>query len=471
MFRNLWVFIIILILVSGCAPATQSTPIPLIDNATSTPSPIPTATRTALPTATLTASITPLPTIPTFTPTFDVSTIVTVTPAPQAECPKEGEAPQVNFASETPGYKYVSHTNINDILDYLNSGGQLAKLSVELNHTMSLNKIEDITHDGIPDLVVISGLAVQRVNMFWCENGQYSLFPKDIIEADSLVSDEVVFELHDLNRNGVLEVLAIGSDRTGLNINMLEWNRKKFIDLTASDLQTNAWMSGGSKNTFKLVDLENDGVFEMILNGLPNWWYYPGEPLRAQIDTYRWNGKTFSPSTRFDPSQYRFQAIQDGDIESLDGKYGKALEFYVTAIESNKLDWWSQTKFELNRAATISGTPSPDPTPDNTEYPRLAAYAYYRIMLLHLVEENKSDATTAYNTLQEKFGNDQYGQPYIEMAIAFWNTYQSTHKMYDGCAAAIQYAAEHPDILIPLGSDYHGSQSHQYKPEDVCPFR
>ncbi|HQU35993.1 MAG TPA: hypothetical protein PLR65_05365 [Anaerolineales bacterium] len=43
--------------------------------------------------------------------------------------------------------------------------------------------------------------------------------------------------------------------------------------------------------------------------------------------------------------------------------------------------------------------------------------------------------------------------------------------MYDGCAAAIQYAVEHPEILIPLGSDYHGWQAKDYKPEDVCPFR
>jgi hypothetical protein len=59
----------------------------------------------------------------------------------------------------------------------------------------------------------------------------------------------------------------------------------------------------------------------------------------------------------------------------------------------------------------------------------------------------------------------------IEMATAFWNAYQSTHKMYNGCAAAIQYAAEHPEILTPLGSDYHGWQSHIYVSADVCPFR
>ena len=105
------------------------------------------------------------------------------------------------------------------------------------------------------------------------------------------------------------------------------------------------------------------------------------------------------------------------------------------------------------------------------EYPQLAAYAYYRIMLIHIVQGHESDAGTVYKTLGQKSSNNPYGRPYFEMAAAFWETYQSTRKMYDGCAAAIQYAAEHPGILIPLGSDYHGSQSHTYAPEDVCPFR
>lgn len=57
----------------GTPPLTQPTPASSIDNSTSTPSsPLPTATRTLLPSATPTASVTPLPTIPTFTPTFDV---------------------------------------------------------------------------------------------------------------------------------------------------------------------------------------------------------------------------------------------------------------------------------------------------------------------------------------------------------------------------------------------------------------
>jgi len=42
--------------------------------------------------------------------------------------------------------------------------------------------------------------------------------------------------------------------------------------------------------------------------------------------------------------------------------------------------------------------------------------------------------------------------------------------MYEGCAAAIQYTTLHPEILIPLGSDYHGAQSHIYVPADGVRF-
>ena len=125
---------------------------------------------------------------------------------------------------------------------------------------------------------------------------------------------------------------------------------------------------------------------------------------------------------------------------------------------------------------TLTETPTPFPTmppviPDLTEYPKLAAYSYYRIMLINIVQGSEAGANSTYNTLQQNFGNNPYGHPYVEMATAFWNAYQSAHKMYDGCAAAIEYAAGHPEILTPLGSDYHGGQSKIYQPEDICPFR
>jgi hypothetical protein len=163
-------------------------------------------------------------------------------------------------------------------------------------------------------------------------------------------------------------------------------------------------------------------------------------------------------------------------LETTLGAYPTALNLDKQVIFRDGLDWWSRERQEYENAVvqapwTHEPIPSVKPSEDETEYPRLAAYACYRIVLLHIVQGHQSDAGTVYKTLQQKFGDDPYGRPYFEMATNFWNTYQSTHRMYESCAAAIRYAAEHPEILIPLGSDYHGWQSHLYVPADVCPFR
>jgi len=240
-------------------------------------------------------------------------------------------------------------------------------------------------------------------------------------------------------------------------------------------------------------DLDHSGTTEIVIKGgLPSKVDFEakGLPWRKQVYVLKWNGLDYVVSDMtYSPPKYRYQTIQDADNQTYTGNYDNALSLYQDAILNDKLGWWSkeQQKYEsynalnsyidrLERGFPIVQTPTPFPTlpvpiVNTAEYYQLAAYAHYRIMLIHLVQNHETDATTVYNTLQEKFGSDQYGQPYVEMATAFWDAYQSTHKMYAGCAAAIQYAAEHPDILIPLGSDYHGWQSHIYKPEDVCPFR
>ena len=193
-----------------------------------------------------------------------------------------------------------------------------------------------------------------------------------------------------------------------------------------------------------------------------------------------WNGNTISLyQAEYSPPYYRFQALQDGDALTTEGKFTRALHFYQQTIFDKELQWFTAERSVYDFWGYHSkyfpsfAEPTSTATPqlDSTEYPRLAAYAYYRIMLLHLVQGGEAEAASTYQTLYETFGTDPHAAPYVEMASAFWEAYQSTNKMYDGCAAAIQYAVEHPEILIPLGSDYHGWQSHVYEPADVCPFR
>ena len=178
----------------------------------------------------------------------------------------------------------------------------------------------------------------------------------------------------------------------------------------------------------------------------------------------------------FGPPQYRFQAVEDADWEVINGEYKKAFSSYQDAIFDNKLGWWSPER-QLYSVINLPGNHDPampmptSPSEDETEYPRLAAYAYYRMLILHTRLAELDAATTQYATLRQKFPASSPGHPYAEMAAAFWQAYRSTARMYTACAAAIAYADAHPEILVPLGSDYHGAQSHIYTAADVCPFR
>ena len=290
-----------------------------------------------------------------------------------------------------------------------------------------------------------------------------------------------------MNKNGIAEIILYVIVHYGyIDISIFEWDGNKFRSLinmgkySSTDDTVIDWVSATSP--LKTMDTNGDGLKEIVAvydtNQLCGGFgdFCDGTPARAETTILGWNGKNYVGKQRFYASaQYRFQAIQDGDAASSQREDDNALRLYQETIFSDKLKGYSPEIRDNLRAqfdTRYGTTPTPTPYPIALdEYPKLAAYAYYRIMLLHLVQNYELDASTAYNTLQEKFGNDQYGRPYVEMATAFWNAYQSTHKMYDGCAAAIQYAVEHPEILIPLGSDYHGWQAKIYKPEDVCPFQ
>lgn len=232
MSQRLWAVIAILILISSCAPTTQATPISVIDNATSTPSPILTATRIALPTTTLTASTTPLPTIPTFTPTFDVSTIVTVTPAPKAECPMENPTSSAQIFSDEGN---LNNTELAEkILDLLNQGIPKSKIIRELANSPTPGgtkptEVEDLTNDGYLELIVQirNGFAVYK-----CNTGKYEI---SLAKVDDFgIHFKHIISTQDMNLNGMPEVVVSTLACSGygcLGIEIFEWNGYAFQSL------------------------------------------------------------------------------------------------------------------------------------------------------------------------------------------------------------------------------------------------
>jgi len=292
-----------------------------------------------------------------------------------------------------------------------------------------------------------------------------------------------IINITDVNLDGLADIIVYFGGCLGgryPSIEIHEWDGIKFKNLNPDYSRCHGLTA---PLAVEIKDMDQNGTKEIFLSnsGRP-WPDGLGYPYRKESLICMWNGQNIVRfRSEFGAPHFRYQALQNGDAATFAGDQNKALIFYQQTIFDEKLEWFTEERglndFWIYHASYFPSLAEPTPTSspslqaDPREYPSLAAYAYYRILLLHILQAHESDASTVYNALQEKFANDQYGRPYVEMATAFWNAYQSTHKMYDGCAAAIQYAAEHPEILIPLGSDYHGSQSHNYKPEDVCPFR
>ena len=463
-------FICFVWLLNSCAPATQTAPIPVTDNTTATPSPIPTNTATPI------ASITPLPTIPTFTATFDASTIVTGTPAPKAECPAIN--PTIMIGDYLPEkLEYPSPNTTNKIVEFLNKGGNGETLVKRLDEIYPKADyrggyaFHDVTGDQVPEFLYVELNYEGKPIVFSCKKGSFELIATLSGDHDfwdyALVIDNLILD-------GIPEIIVTGTDGVSFpqsKIHLYEWNGQNFLILGTAGIL--------ALRKTEIVDLDRNGTKEIVVIGdnpvctsCSNF-----IPQRQRTVTYGWNGKEFVEIlNEFEPPEYRFQAVQDADAAVLLGKHETAMQYYLEIIDNKELGWWSFERLTheqhiANPVYMFIETPSVVPTEDTTEYPRLATYAYYRIMLLHLVQGNELDASTTYNALQQKFSSDPYGRPYVEMASAFWDMHQSTHEMYDGCAAAIQYAAKHPEILIPLGSDYHGWQSKIYTAEDVCPFR
>ena len=409
--------------------------------------------------------------------------MVTRTLAPPAVCPVENPGLTLDLSTEL-AKPWTHHEDA--ILDFLNDGGtrQAVLAAVRQQITKPEQSIleMDITGDRIPELI----LGEAQFSIFGCEQGQYRVLPTEGIDIRNEFEYDIVYLLgaSDFNLDGLPEVIVEyyfqGLSAVRYYIRVYEWDGDSFENLAHQNLfgRVQNFLEEANLSGVSFADADQNGTIDLVIQiGIPGHWdTYAHGPWREETHVYTWNGEAIVLGWMdIAPPEYRFQAIQDGDRATLAGKYDQALDLYQQAIFSDRLAWWSPARRENyveDLHARLDQAPTPTlPAPDLLEYPNLAAYARFRILLLHLLRGYLTEATTVYDTLLQKFPDGQPGHAFAEMAQAFWEEYQAGQDMGQACSKAIDYAAGHPDILTYLGSDYHGWQSHIYKPEDVCPFK
>jgi hypothetical protein len=449
-------------------------------------------------TATAKAASKPVPTSTTApstitsspTPTFDVNSIRTSTPAPAAKCSPSEKVQQIPTLEYNNKIQLTVDASVT--LDYLNRYGPDAFITADRNTRdkyghpyRHVTLYRDLTNDGVPEIVASFG----RLSIFGCIDGAY----QTLLETEKIVhiTQPRIEAIHDLNRDGIPEILVLLEEGTQADrgYRLYEWGNGKFNSLfdESNINQTTGItdhfdilhvLAGG---TFRFEDVDQDGMQEYVLhNGSPLLADYVATlPWRRITKYFKWNGQQFTVVKKFfDPPQYRFQAVEDADQAVAVHAYDQALDLYRQVIFNDKLDWWSEDRKNYiiySEVARRSSQPFPEtsPTPDPNEYLYLSAYARFRMMALLVLSGYGSDAQVVYETLLKKFPEGTPGAVYSRMAQAFWENYVVTHEMSQACTKSLDVVNSKTEVTRYLLNDYAngGWGKPNYTIEDLCPFK
>lgn len=491
---------LILFILSACIPKADRAIAPTLTSLQPTVSPtyprIPSEV-TQRPSNTPRPSKTPVNT-PSITSTLDVASLVTGTPSVPEECPAPANVPLPDL-SRNINYFLPFSPREEEVLNYLDAGGNPSDLIMVVRQSWGRREIfkkndavRDLTGDGVPEILITPS----ELFIFGCQNDKYQILFTNQGEGPGSLNGigKQLVGIQDMNMNGIPEIViadfGCGGMGAGqcLGVNIYEWDGKQFSSIISSS-ELGWSLIGGRMNEYlpsvEIKDMDNNGTLELVLIGdIPNKWYqeyFDYYPWRDKSNMYTWDGHYFVLyKTEYSAPIYRYQAVEDGDRAILNNEYDKALGFYQEVIFNTDLLSWSPAKREhyisLFRFANDPGyqlIPTPTIPPDDPlEYPNLAAYTRYRIMLLHLIQGNFQEAQVVYETLQEKFPEGSSGHEFALIASAVWNEYQVSKDIKSACTSGISVANKHKEILQFLGSDYHNTwQDIMYEPKDICPFK
>jgi hypothetical protein len=430
------------------------------------------------------AGVTPLIVVLQFTPTPPLSEAQT--------CPKPG-SPTAQFVPDG-----LDDTFEQQILDFLNAGGSPERLASAIRALaipfrsyqkeyleVTFNLIQqDLTGDGIQELILSSGFtgfyqgesveaAIHGLALA-CRGGSY--------QRIRFFRFAEVLRTGDLTGDGLPELL-VQQERSAVDgwLYVYQWQGDDLHQLTVDRTErfgdrVGVWIEpewAVPLQGLELRDADRDGKLEVLFNRpaypLSETRLARSGPRRDRREVWGWNGTSIGLERwEHSPPQYRFQAVQDGDDLTRFGDLDRALTSYRRAIGEDRLK-----PFQLFRtpASILRRYGAPAPASDPTERQRLAAYARFRLVLIHLLQGDDEEAETELRSLQEAHPEGDPGQAFSEMAQAFWDAYVSEREIESGCEAAVDYAIRHAnEVLIPLGSSNYGYRNRDYLPEDICPF-
>jgi len=452
----------------------------------------PTRTATENPlAATIAATATPYP-------IFDPASAPAATSPSRQVCPTEGPEVEVSVPSNLTTILSTQPELLSEyVFRALNAGASASQVSAAFGRALrdpDALPLRDLTGDGQPELLVPQ---LSILYVFGCVDGNY----QQIIEygGEPTGPPEIAL-VKDLNRNRIPEVAFSSCLSTACfgEIDIFEWDGKHFrrliqVNHGPTSPTTSRWakalywygdtrprweapvMNGPA--SIRVTDPNRDGFYEVQVSDQGPIHFdtlCTFGPWRPKTLVFEWDGIHFLyTSLHLAEPQYRFQAVQEADRLFLLGQYDEAVDFYQEAIFSNELGGWSRLlaeNYTRSCGASIDGFSTPIlPAHDPLEYQVLSAYARYRIAVSYLARGWLDDAATVLQALQSRHPEGNEGHDFAKMAITFSDTLEASGDLHAACAAALEEFRD-DTLLVYLGSDHHGGQSHHYDKADLCPF-
>jgi hypothetical protein len=437
-------------------------------------------------------------------PTFDASQVKTAMPAAAESC--DIQRNEILFNETILGdFVFTTEEREEYLLRYLAEYGTLDNireaLGYELGDPENGNRVYfgDLTNDGVMDaLLSMSSHGGMSSTLYFvhCMKEKYTL--TELFDVISPTGYSIIL-VEDINLDGLDEVILIMNS----NIYTSYWNgyfifgwtgesfgnlilQPRFLSLNAGD---GIWrdfisLSGvGAEyplqvEPWEIKDVDGNGTLEFIVHGglETSWDGIAHGPYQTITQTYMWNGEGYVlDEMALGAPEYRYQAVQNGDLYTLLKDYDRARTVYRQAIENQDLKWWSdETRAYIRAQLEARLDPHATPTlgvPDENEYPNLAAYAQFRLILLDVLQDDLESAKQQFFSMQENYREGNEGYIFVEYADAFLTEYQNSQEVTLSCTAAHEFGMWHEAELLKYLDIDHGFQSMSYLLDSLCPFR
>ncbi len=390
-------------------------------------------------------------------PTFPVEETALPSPLTQTDprtvqagpCPPSGEPdplPDMPFAALPEA-----------VLAFLNSGGSLNVLDEALYQVGVANLPEpvasaDMDGDGVEEVVVSifepGSMALPPPGMlliYTCQDGVYHMaYQEDTRPSDGAPG---IRFLRDLNANGradlVVSSASCGAHTCFERVQVIQWDGETYrnhLEGETTDLPY---------PTIYLSPTVEDEIYDLQVTGsgfgsvgagpqrdITRTWSFSKEMQLWQISSFRQ-----------EPSNYRIHILHDAAAAAKSGDYQQALGLYNRVISDSTLEDWS------------------DP---DLEQAWIKAFAQYQMVVIYTLQDREGFANTVLADLQDTTSSESPQSTFYKMAVAYIDGYQEGG-VEMGCSLVQDYAALHPGLLDPLGSQIFGYGNPDFTEQDICP--